>query len=93
MISAWLLIADANTSDQEAADKQAWSLLPARASILHAHWLRAVVSCHATCLQTLNSAVVEAISNDLLQRAMASMPARMQEHSGGDGIDLKNVTF
>lgn len=36
---------------------------------------------------------IEAISNDLLQRAMASIPARMQEHSGGDRLDLKNVTF
>ena len=26
IISAWLLIADAHTSDQEAADKEAWSL-------------------------------------------------------------------
>jgi len=41
MISAWLLIAAAHTSDQEAADKQAWSLLPARASNLHAHSLHA----------------------------------------------------
>jgi hypothetical protein len=30
-----------HTSDQEAADKQAWSLLPARASVLHAHALHA----------------------------------------------------
>ena len=40
-ISAWLFIAAAHTSDQEAADKQAWSLLPARASVLHAHSLLA----------------------------------------------------
>jgi len=32
IISAWLLIAAAHTSDKEAADKQAWSLLPARAT-------------------------------------------------------------
>ena len=41
IISAWLLIAAAHTSDQEAADKQAWSLLPARASVLHAYSLHA----------------------------------------------------
>jgi len=41
IISAWLLIAAAHTSTQEAADKQAWSLLPVRASILHAHSLHA----------------------------------------------------
>jgi len=39
MSSAWILIAAVHTSDKEAADKQAWSLLPARASILHAHTL------------------------------------------------------
>jgi hypothetical protein len=39
IISAWLLIAAAHTNDQEAADKQAWSLLPAGASVLHAHSL------------------------------------------------------
>jgi len=36
-----LLIAAAHTSDLEAADKQVWSLLPARASVLHAHSLHA----------------------------------------------------
>jgi len=36
MISARLLIAATHTSDQETADNQAWSLLPARASVLHA---------------------------------------------------------
>ena len=35
------LIPAAHTSDQEAADKQAWSLLPARASVLHARSLLA----------------------------------------------------
>jgi len=39
MISAGNLIAAAYTSDQEAADKQAWSLLPARAFVLHARSL------------------------------------------------------
>jgi len=34
--TTWLLIAAAYTSAQEAADKQAWSLLPVRASVLHA---------------------------------------------------------
>jgi len=43
MVSARLLIAAAPSpkSDQEAADKQAWSLLPARASVLHARSLLA----------------------------------------------------
>jgi hypothetical protein len=41
MISSWLLIAAAHTSDQQAADKRAWSLLPARASVLQAHSLHA----------------------------------------------------
>jgi hypothetical protein len=41
MISAWLLIAADRTSDQEAANKQAWSLLPAKLSILHTHSLYA----------------------------------------------------
>lgn len=36
---------------------------------------------------------IEAISNDLLQRGIVSMPAKMQEGCGGDGDDLKNVTF
>ena len=35
------LIAAAHTSDQEATDKQAWSLLPAGASVLHARSLHA----------------------------------------------------
>ena len=41
MISAGLLIAAPHTSDQEAEDKLAWSLLPARASVLHARSLLA----------------------------------------------------
>ena len=44
MISAQLLITDPHSphkSDQEVANKQAWSLLPARASVLHAHSLLA----------------------------------------------------
>jgi len=41
MISAGLLIAALHTSDQEAADKLAWSLLPATASVLHARSLLA----------------------------------------------------
>ena len=41
MISAGLLIAATHTNDQEAADKQAWSLLPARASVWHARSLHA----------------------------------------------------
>jgi len=41
IISALLLIAAAHTNDQETADKQAWSLLPARASVLYAHTLHA----------------------------------------------------
>jgi hypothetical protein len=41
MISAWLVIAVINTSDKDAADKQASSLLPDRASLLHAHALHA----------------------------------------------------
>jgi len=36
MISALRLITAAHTSDQEAADKQAWSLLPTRTSDFHA---------------------------------------------------------
>ena len=53
MISAGLLIsAPLHTSDQEAADKQAWSLLPARASVLHARSLLASnQECHLhTCV-------------------------------------------
>jgi hypothetical protein len=36
MLSPALLTGAAHTSDQEAADKQAWSLLPTGASVLHA---------------------------------------------------------
>jgi hypothetical protein len=39
MSSAYLLIAAAHMSDQEAADKQTRSLLPAKASVLHARSL------------------------------------------------------
>jgi hypothetical protein len=41
MISAWLLNAAAHKSDQLAADKQAWSLQPARTSVLHSRSLLA----------------------------------------------------
>ena len=44
VLSARLLVAaplPPHKSDQKAADKQAWSLLPARASVLHAHSLLA----------------------------------------------------
>lgn len=45
------LVGVAHTSDKEAADKQAWSLLPARTSILHARSLHVSTQDSPMCIR------------------------------------------